>query len=628
MRAVVRSGHGPEPSLGGIEQDLADLQHRLGELPDHRAARPMLALAAALDLDDDQVDFLWTAVALAANPLVRRHAAALDELAVEGLTTSLYCRIAELSPDRSRRIGLAFVSGHPAVHHGLVHMARSARIPTAWPVAAAPELICHLAGEPLLDPRFAELLRPSSAFLDTAQERAVARIAEALASDAPVAIVIEGAEGSGRRTAVTLASDRPALAVDLRQHPAEALADVLLGLRRECLIRGALPVIAGIEPRDRARALAQFVDDAREPVVLIASRPGLELGLRLPAARLSWPVPDGPTRARVWAALAGEVGAHPTLASRFAVGAGTIQRAVERGRILARGRAADAAVTADDLIAGVRATIAERLGGLAARVDVRRTWDDLVLAEEPMAQVRALVSLVRHSSFVHEQWGYRSRRPGSPGLAALFSGPAGTGKTLVAGLLAEELDRDLYRIDLREVLSTWTGDTDHQLARVFAAAHAAHAVLLLDEADALFGQRSSDVRAAGILLDRLDASGGLVILTSTLDVPIDRALERRLAAHVVFAHPEEKERALLWRGQLSAGTAPLAPDIDVDELARTFPKMTGARIQNAVLTAAFLTAAELRGAITHDTVMHAARGEYLAMGQAPATAPAPRQRKR
>ena len=112
-----------------------------------------------------------------------------------------------------------------------------------------------------------------------------------------------------------------------------------------------------------------------------------------------------------------------------------------------------------------------------------------------------------------------------------------------------------------------------------------------------------------------------MILTTNLDTAIDKALKRRLAAHIVFQHPDEEEQAQLWRQLLSSKGAPLGRDIDAQALARSFPQMTGANIRNAALAAAFLTANEGSKSIDHKTVMRAARSEYLSMGHVLAATP-------
>jgi SpoVK/Ycf46/Vps4 family AAA+-type ATPase len=213
--------------------------------------------------------------------------------------------------------------------------------------------------------------------------------------------------------------------------------------------------------------------------------------------------------------------------------------------------------------------------------------------------------------------------PRGQGVAALFSGPPGTGKTMVAGLIARELDLELYQVDLSKVVSKWVGETEKQLSKVFDAAEAGHVLLLFDEADSLFGQRTSEMKSAtdryanlevNFLLQRVESFGGVVVLTTNLDTSIDKALKRRLAAHVVFQHPDDQERERLWELLLATGEAPLDDDIDARALARAFPKMSGANIRNAALGAAFLAAAEGQPRIGHATVARAARSEYLSMG--------------
>ncbi|MCW5803157.1 MAG: ATP-binding protein, partial [Deltaproteobacteria bacterium] len=281
------------------------------------------------------------------------------------------------------------------------------------------------------------------------------------------------------------------------------------------------------------------------------------------------------------------------------------------------------AVRAGELRAGLRHNIAERMGGLADRIEVTQTWDDLVLADDLRDQVVALIGRVRHAHQVLDTWGYRRRIARGAGTAALFSGPPGTGKTMVAGLIARELDLELYQVDLSKVVSKWVGETEKNLGRVFDAAEEGHALLLFDEADALFGQRSSNVGGANdryanlevnYLLQRVEAFGGIAILTTNLESAIDTALIRRLAAHVVFATPDEDERARLWRHQTTTGTAPIAASADHDHLARAFPKMSGANIRNAAVAAAFLAASDGSPTITQDHLLRAAHAEYRSMG--------------
>jgi SpoVK/Ycf46/Vps4 family AAA+-type ATPase len=171
------------------------------------------------------------------------------------------------------------------------------------------------------------------------------------------------------------------------------------------------------------------------------------------------------------------------------------------------------------------------------------------------------------------------------------------------------------------VVSKWVGETEKQLAKIFEGAEAGHALLLFDEADSLFAKRT-EVRSAtdryanlevNYLLQRIESFGGVSILTTNLEASIDPALRRRLAASVAFWPPDLEERQRLWERMLAV-QAPIQGALRLDVLANEFDEMTGANIRNAVLSAAFLAAAE-NAAITHARLERAARGEYLSMGR-------------
>jgi hypothetical protein len=445
-------------------------------------------------------------------------------------------------------------------------------------------------------------------------------------------VAIEGPLAAGKRTAASVAAaslGHPLVGIDVRRMSAglAELEAALVALRRECLLSDALPLVAQVDELDgsevqaspRARALARFVDDTPTPCVVTSTRIGLDVGTSRDATRIAMPVPGTATRELLWRdAFAGAPGVDlALLAQRYRLGAGGIRRAANAARSIA-GR--DELVTRD-AIEGVRRCIAERLGELAQRLETTQRWDDLVLPEDTLDPIRALCARVRHGHLVHERWGFGAKLPRGLGTAALFSGPPGTGKTMVAGLVARELDLELYQIDLSKIVSKWIGETEKQLAKVFDAAEAGHALLLFDEADALFARRTevrgSNDRYANLevnyLLQRIETFGGVAILTTNLAGGIDPALKRRLAAHVVFHAPEHAERAALWERSLAAG-APRGEDVDFHELAGDFPDMTGANIRNAVLAAAFLAAAE-DSAITQNHLNRGGSAEYRAMGR-------------
>ncbi len=193
---------------------------------------------------------------------------------------------------------------------------------------------------------------------------------------------------------------------------------------------------------------------------------------------------------------------------------------------------------------------------LAQRIESDAAWDDIVLPAPQMRALRAIAAQVHHRAQVYENWGFGARGAGRGlGVSALFAGPSGAGKTLAAEVIGTALDLDVYRIDLSSVVSKWIGETEKNLRRVFDAAEEGCAILLFDEADALFGKRSevkdSHDRYANIeisyLLQRLEAYRGLAILTTNLRSHIDEAFLRRLRFVIDFPFPSPAERIEIWR---------------------------------------------------------------------------------
>jgi SpoVK/Ycf46/Vps4 family AAA+-type ATPase len=274
----------------------------------------------------------------------------------------------------------------------------------------------------------------------------------------------------------------------------------------------------------------------------------------------------------------------------------------------------------EDIHAGVRAVLDDRLGDYARRVAVTQSWDDLVLPPDQREAIRYLIARIRQRRTVFEQWGFGAKVGKGLGTSALFSGPPGTGKTMVAALVAKELGLELYQVDMAKMVSKFIGETERNLAGLFDAAEAGHAILLFDEADSLFGKRtevkSSNDRYANLetnyLLQRLESFMGICLLTSNHESNIDPAFQRRLSLHLRFELPEVEEREALWRAMLPAA-APVAQDLDMATFARRFV-MSGGYIRNAALRAAFLAADE-GTSISAAHLERAARHEYEGMGK-------------
>jgi AAA+ superfamily predicted ATPase len=238
-----------------------------------------------------------------------------------------------------------------------------------------------------------------------------------------------------------------------------------------------------------------------------------------------------------------------------------------------------------------------RLDSLAQRIDAKATWDDLVLPEEQASQLREICSQVRHRSIVYDDWGFRQRSNRGLGISVLFAGESGTGKTMAAEVIANDLKLDLYRIDLSAVVNKYIGETEKNLKRLFDAADDGGAILLFDEADALFGKRTevkdSHDRYANLevnyLLQRMEAYRGLAILATNLKGSLDKAFLRRLRFVVDFPFPDAATRRSIWR-RAWPSASPLA-EWDPEMLAQL--SVTGANISSIALNSAFAVAAGL-----------------------------------
>ena len=390
-------------------------------------------------------------------------------------------------------------------------------------------------------------------------------------------------------------------------------------LALHALARGAVPVLVA-DDRDGAPAV---IDSAtlHGPLLVCAAAGTVRAGAALPVL----PVPLGPLgtedRRDAWrAAVPGAEDAAPLLAARHPLDpALTAQVAVDlRGRRGLSGED-DAAADPDVVAAVIRARAVTILPAGVALVTPHLGWERLVLAGESRALLRDAVRRLAHQSLVLDDWGIRESARADRGARLLFTGPPGTGKTLAAEVVATGLGTDLITVDVSQVVSKWIGETEKNLAAVFDVAERTQAVLLLDEADALFGARTeiSDAHdryanlETAFLLQRLDRFDGLVVLASNLRHNIDPAFIRRMDFLVDFDLPGPRERGAMWELHLPGPVR--AADVDLAAMADQFP-VPGGWIRNAAIAAAFL-AAEEGDRVHQEHLVTAVRREYAKAGR-------------
>ena len=440
-----------------------------------------------------------------------------------------------------------------------------------------------------------------------------------------------GPKAIGKRelaSRVAAYSGRPLLWFDPTAAEQGSLDDLLRRAQREALLRGAVLYIGPL----RGELLA---DNGREMVKRILNYPsmlifGVESGLpprisidhSMQEVQLS--IPPEPARLILWRRVIPEsIRAEDvhleSIARAFHLAPGEITDTGAEAQELAS-LSPTGKITHDQLRSGIDRRLRNDLGDMAKRISVSARWNDLVLPDEDMARIKEFIGRSKFAYRVYSDWGFGQRVGYGKGMIALFSGPPGTGKTMLAGLIAEELDLDVYQVDLAQVVSKWVGETEKQLAKVFDAAERAHAVLLFDEADSLFAKRTevktSNDRygnlAVNYLLQRLEQYSGVVVMTTNKEASLDEALQRRLTLHLHLEIPEPPERERLWKSMLPP-SAPWAKDISWKSLAKDY-EISGGYIKNAVLRAAFL-AAEANSPINMMLLRRSASLEMEDMGR-------------
>lgn len=457
-----------------------------------------------------------------------------------------------------------------------------------------------------------------------------------------VLIYLYGPDGSGKKSFANAVSRELGfylLLVDMAKMIDELrnFEETMWLLGREALLQPALLcfenfdclVADDLSSRSKVELLLQVIRDCCHVSVLTGNRPWTP---RRPLddtvfIDVRFRLPDDSARRRYWQDLASDrfpladnidLGA---LAGKFNFTQGQIEDALVTARNLARLRSTgETRITIADIEAACRAQSHHQLGTLARRIEPVYTWPDIVLPDDALEQLRELCARVAERQRVLGEWGFGRKLSLGKGVSALFAGPSGTGKTMAAEIIANELGLELYKIDLSGIVSKYIGETEKNLDRVFTTAERANAILFFDEADALFGKRSevrdSHDRYANIeisyLLQKTEQYEGVVILATNLRQNLDDAFMRRLQFIIEFPFPDESHRRRIWE-VLFPAEAPRDEAIDFDFLARQF-RLAGGNIKNIVLASAYLAASD-GGRISMSHLSQAASREYQKLGK-------------
>jgi SpoVK/Ycf46/Vps4 family AAA+-type ATPase len=310
-------------------------------------------------------------------------------------------------------------------------------------------------------------------------------------------------------------------------------------------------------------------------------------------AIIEFPYPSIELRQAFWESHRSELPADVdpvVLAGTFRLTHGQLRAALSTARSLADSDE----LTTEDLYAGCSAQSADGLADLAQHIEPDSDWDEIQLRAKTERKLRLVRTHIKQQATIYSDWGFAEQFTRGTGVVALFEGPSGTGKTMAAEILAGDVGMDLYKIDLSSIVSKYIGETEKNLEEIFEAATNSNAILLFDEADAVFGDRAEVSDATdryanaevNYLLQRIESYDGVVLLTTNYSSNIDSAFQRRIDHTVSFKQPQQDTRNAIWE-EIFPDDAPLG-EIDYEFLSSF--KFTGGQIKTIGQTAAILAA--------------------------------------
>ncbi|WP_183070871.1 AAA family ATPase [Rhodococcus rhodochrous] len=540
-----------------------------------------------------------------------------DDVTRRRATVGLALTLAGLSPlVSSARARL--LPGSPLIEHALVlvedtdrpYLTRGLRVPD--------RVTAHLLGDDVVESGIADLLIDVPAY-ESAQAH---ELGVYLRRGLRFTYLRErlGRAGAELALAALAAVDMGCVCVDANRVAAHSdPSGVVPLLGREALLGGAGLVLVGVDALSSRPGTLREAAALPVPVLMVGSSTwDPEWADVLPLVVEVEP-PTLSQRAALWSRATEGFGVDVgEVSAQFVLGPRQVDRAVQAARATAM--ITDTPLTTSLLRGGARAQNTSGLERAARRIEPAVGWQDIVLPDHALRQLHELSARARHRYRVLAEWKMRPGGGRGLGVTALFAGDSGTGKTMAAEVIALDLGLDLYTVDLAAVVSKYIGETEKNLERIFSEADGVNAVLLFDEADAIFGKRS-EVRDAhdryaniesAYLLQRMESFDGLAILATNLRANLDEAFTRRLDIIVDFPEPDVDARRRLWDRCLRP-PLPCGDDLDLQYCAEAFV-LTGGNIRSASISAAY-AAAEAGRSVSMTDVIAAVQQEYRKLGR-------------
>jgi DNA replication protein DnaC len=597
---------------------------------------PLVDLMRVFDLTPRQWSTLMFALLPDADPnLVQAYRYLARDPSCRGLDGRLLAQLVYDTPESRSLMARDLSNSSPLLRYQLLELAPGDSL-LFRRIRAASRLVHLLDGTSIgLDPELAELAELRGRGQPGEFPGVAVELATAAIRSNEVVLAVQGQRGLGKKLLLQRAAShwhQRLLVIDGKRiaamHP-NAQPIAIRALVRELMLLDAVPVFADIDDvvvpngdRDELPAFfGMMLDSWTGPIAITVNRERMPRIHHRPLVHLTLDVPSLAVRTDLWRQIVPslDVAGAESLSGRFAIPGGIIVAAAQAA---IAGRMPDAPPPgSEDLAHAVAAQLHQRISRLGKKLPTPFDLDDLIVDDDTRTALVEIAAAARERRKIRDAFKLR----GAQGISVLFSGHPGVGKTMSGTVLARRLGLDIYEVDLSQVVSKWLGETEKNLSDVFDAAEPGHVVLLFNEADSLFGKRTSDVKSSNdryanmetnYLLQRLERFGGLAILTTNLTSAIDLAFKRRFTYDVFFSFPSPDMRAELWRRTLPERAR--AATIDFDALAERY-QLSGGFIKVACERAAYVAGSnnvEIDEDMLRQTVerMYRERGKLSSVG--------------
>ncbi|MBL0215048.1 MAG: ATP-binding protein [Myxococcales bacterium] len=598
---------------------------------------PLVDMIRVFELTPRQWATLMYALLPEADPnLVQGYRYLARDPSCRGLDGRLLAQLVYDTPDSRSLMARDLSPSSPLIRFQLLEFAPAESVMYRR-MRAATRLVYLLDGTRVaLDPDLAEIAElRSGAVAGAFPAVTIDRATSAMHSN-EVVLCVQGQRGLGKKLLLQQASahwNKRMLLIDarrLQQVPLSSQLGLIRALIRELRLLDALPVFVDIDDAVNLEAdkdelpgyFQTLVDEWGGPVAITINRERMPRIHQRPIVHLTLEVPALQVRTTMWQQVVPSLTAieAESLSGRFAIPGGIIVAAAQAATA---GRMPDSGPPeGEDLARAVAGQLHQRISRLGKKLPAPFDLDDLIVDDDTRAALLEITAAASQRRRIRDQFKLR----GAQGISVLFSGHPGVGKTMSGTVLAKRLGLDIYEIDLSQVVSKWLGETEKNLSDVFDAAEPGHVVLLFNEADSLFGKRTSDVKSSNdryanletnYLLARLERFGGLAILTTNLTSAIDQAFKRRFTYDVFFSFPSPEMRAELWRRTLPERAR--SAEINYEALSENY-ELSGGFIKVACERAAYVAGAnnvEIDDTLLRATIerMYRERGKVSTAGR-------------